>query len=300
MSENKILLSNGYEIEKIGYGSSIITNDLKGIKSKLREGKIYLRNKKQHRMNVGLSKCLDGCMKSGINMFDTSRAYGKSEKVIGDTLKKYKREEYKIITKLCNADQYKGDIRRAFETSLKTLNLEYIDVYLMHWPVTDCFVSSWKEIEKIYEEKLCKAIGVCNFDINHFEQLSGHSNYAPMINQIECHPLFTQEKNREYCMDNKIQVMAYTPTARMDERLKKTVLVPIGEKYGKSIAQVILRWHTQIGNIPIVNTNNVKHATENIQIYDFELTNEEIEMINKININSRLRYDPNNCDFRQL
>ena len=103
-----------------------------------------------------------------------------------------------------------------------------------------------------------------------------------------------------YCNENDIQVMAYTPTGRMDQRLNKTVLVSIAQKYKKSVAQIILRWHQQIGNIPVVNSSNSKHVIENSEIYDFELNNDEINQILKININSRLRYDPDNCDFRKL
>ncbi len=121
-----------------------------------------------------------------------------------------------------------------------------------------------------------------------------------MVNQFECHPLFTQNELRDYCKENGIQVMAYTPTGRMDERLSKTVIPKLAEKYGKSMAQIIIRWHIQLGNIPIVNTTSKKHFDENYDVFDFQLLPEEVEAITAANINSRLRYDPDNCDFRQL
>lgn len=295
-----IQLNNGSFIPQMGYGSAIVNNHIHSVKSLLRECKILVKNKRQHRLNMALSGCVDSAMKNHLNMFDTSMAYGQSELVIGKTLKKYKREDFYIVTKLCNHSQYEGNIRKALEESLKHLGVDYVDMYLMHWPVSDIYPDSWKEMEKLYEEKMCRAIGVCNFDTNHFSELEKTANIIPAVNQIECHPLFTQNELRGYCNERGIKVMAYTPTARMDERLKKTVIVPIAKKYNKSIAQVILRWHIQIGNIPIVNSNNPNHVSENMKIFDFELTKEEIDKILKININSRLRYDPNNCDFRQL
>ena len=201
---------------------------------------------------------------------------------------------------MCNADQFNGDTRAALEKSLRELDMEYVDLYLLHWPVTDTYITTWQKVERLYEEGLCKAIGVCNCNIHHLEEMKRLVNIMPMVNQFECHPLFTQDRLREYCHQNGIQVMAYTSTARMDERLSKTCLVPITEKYQKSIAQIILRWHQQIGNIPIVNSYNKNHFRENTEIYDFKLTEEEVAAILNININSRLRYDPDNCDFRKL
>ena len=178
--------------------------------------------------------------------------------------------------------------------------MEYVDLYLMHWPVTGKFIDSWKEMEKLYKEGKCKAIGVCNFNIHHFEELKKHAEIMPMVNEIECHPLFTQNEIREYCKENDIQVMAYTSTARMDRRFSNTCLKDIANKYMKNEAQVILKWHQQIGNIPIVNSSNKDHMLANIQINDFILSDEDIIKINNMNINSRLRYDPDNCDFTKL
>lgn len=185
-------------------------------------------------------------------------------------------------------------------TSLKNLDTDYVDLYLMHWPVEGKYIKSWKIMERLYEKGLAKAIGVCNCNIHHLEELRKQAKIMPMVNQFECHPLFTQNELREYCKENNIQVMAYTPTARMDERLFKTVLSKIAKKYSKTVAQIIIKWHIQIGNIPIVNTSNLEHLRQNYNVFDFELTQQEVYEITKININSRLRYDPDNCDFRQL
>lgn len=297
--------NNGIEIENnICFGTGIAYtyrySDFSGyslIKYWIRNA---LKNKKQFRIDKNFESTIISAYKNGIKMFDTSRAYGGAEYGLGKALKNINREDYYLITKLSNSDQYKGDIENALKTSLKELGTEYVDLYLMHWPVEGVWIDNWKKMEELYKAGLCKEIGVCNCNIHHLQKLMESASIMPTVNQIECHPLFTQNELRKYCNEHNIKVMAYTSTGRMDERLKKTCLVPISKKYNKSIAQVILRWHQQIGNIPIVNSTNVQHVKENANINDFLLTNDELDMISKININSRLRYDPDNCDFKQL
>lgn len=286
---------NGKEVPGLCFGTGITNIGKRGILNILLN-----RDKNTSRNTLHLNGVVKCAISNGCNMFDTSSAYGTSEYILGQALKKYPRDSYYIVTKICNKDQYSREVRKSFFKSLKALNVEYIDLYLMHWPVKECFIDTWKEMEKLYNEGLCKAIGVCNFNIHHFEELKKYAKIMPMVNQIECHPLFTQEQLREYCKKNNIQIMAYTSTARNDERLRKTALVPIAKKYNKTITQVVLKWHQQIGNIPIFNTTNKKHLLDNININDFELTEDEIQKINDININSRLRYDPDNCDFTKL
>lgn len=288
-------------IEYICYGTGITHIHDTGIKRTAKTIFYTLKGKKSaYKKSLNLPKVIDVCMANGCNVFDTSRAYAASEFTLGNTLKKYPRDSYKIITKLQNKDQLNDNVRGGLETSLKELNLEYVDLYLMHWPVEGKFIDSWKEMEKLYKEGKCKAIGVCNCNIHHLEEIKKNCEIMPVVNEFECHPLFTQNELREYCNDNGIKVLAYTSTARMDERLRKTCLVPISKKYNKTITQIILKWHLQIGNIPIVNSSNTKHMLDNLNIKDFTLTDEEVENITKININSRLRYDPDNCDFSQL
>lgn len=298
-------LCNGVGIPDLCYGTGITNIRNTGIKGKLRIAKCQMnvllnKEKKGSLLNINLPKIIDVSMQNGCHCFDTSRAYDASEFTLGQTLQKYPRNSYFTITKLSNADQYNSNVREGLESSLRELGMEYVDLYLMHWPVKDHFVESWKEMEKLYREGKCKAIGVCNFNIHHLEELKKYAEIMPMVNEIECHPLFTQDELRNYCRESGIQIMAYTSTARMDERLRKTCLVPISKKYGKSVAQVILRWHQQIGNIPIVNSSSKSHMLDNMNIRDFSLTEDEIQEITNININSRLRYDPDNCDFRQL
>ncbi len=298
----KIKLSNSYELPNICMGTGV--THTYNYNSLISTGRYWItnaiKNKKRLKKDYYLSNVIDVAMKNNCNMFDTSRAYGGSEHVLGKTLKKYKRSDYYIVTKVSNTDQYSGNIRDALEKSLKELSVDYLDLYLLHWPVKDKYIDSWKQLERFYEEGLCKAIGVCNCNIHHLERINASCNISPMINQFECHPLFTQNELREFCKSKNIQVMAYTSTARMDERLYKTVLYGIAKKYNKTITQVILRWHQQIGNIPIVSSSSVKHMKENTLINDFTLSDNEINSIMAININSRLRYDPDNCDFTKL
>lgn len=301
---DKITLSNEIEIPAICFGSPIVLTYVFGHHSKMYKYKYWIENtlkrNDQFRKDTSLKKIIRAGLKYGYTMVDTSRAYAGSEKVIGRAFRRYKRDEYQICTKLCNYHQFHENVEEGLETSLKILGVDYVDLYLMHWPVTGKYLLSWKTMERLYKEGKCKAIGVCNCNIRHLKELEEIAEIMPMVNEIECHPLFTQNELREYCNKNKIQVLAYTPTARMDDRLKKTVLVDIARKYKKTLAQVIVRWHIQIGNIPVINTSSIRHLKENSDVFDFRLTDEEIESINKININSRLRFDPENIDFTKI
>lgn len=302
---NKIKLCNGYEIPDLCFGTDITSLRSKGLRRKIDNLKCWLkillnRNRYYSAKDLYLPQSIKECMINNINLFDTSRAYGASEFNLGQNLKNYNRKDYIIVTKISNGYQFKDKVEECFEQSLNDLGMDYVDVLLLHWPVTDHWIKSWKVLEELYKKGKCKAIGVCNCNIHHLEELKKIADIMPMINEFECHPLFTQNELRAYCKENNIQVMAYTSTARMDERLKKTVLVPIAKKYNKTTAQIILRWHIQIGNIPIVNSTKPNHIKDNANIYDFELTDEEVAKITAININSRLRYDPDNCDFTKL
>ena len=295
-------LCNNLKIPKIGYGSAIVLTYMYGSYTKKTIIKYWIRNfiknKKQYQKDKGIKKVLNSI--NGKILIDTSRAYGGSEYAIGKAIEKSGRENFFVVTKLCNADQFNHSVQEGFNNSLEQLGIDYVNLYLMHWPVEGEYIESWKEMERIYKSGRAKAIGVCNCNICHLEEIKKCADIMPMVNQFECHPLFTQENLRKYCKDNNIQVMAYTATARMDERLNKTIIPKLAEKYNKTMAQIIIRWHIQVENIPLVNTSSVKHIKENFDVWDFKLTQEEVDKISAVNINSRLRYDPENCDFTQL
>ncbi|QAT42011.1 aldo/keto reductase family protein [Aminipila luticellarii] len=307
---NYRVLSNGNKIPPIGYGTDIAktwrsansfpTKTYMFIKQYAKS--IKNSDKRSIKIDKTLPRIIRNAPQCNCNLFDTARAYGGSEYVLGRELKKnFSRDSYYIVTKLSNFDQRERTVEEALRISLDELALDYVDLYLIHWPQTETYIKSWKGMEEVYAKGLCKAIGVCNCNIHHLEAIKKGALINPMVNQFECHPLFTQEKLREYCHINGIQVMAYTPTGRMDFRLKRSKkLEIISSKYNKSLAQIILRWHIQINNIPIVNTTSLEHLIDNMNIFDFELSAEDVKLISSLNVNSRLRYDPDNCDFDRL
>ena len=237
----------------------------------------------------------------GFKGFDTSSAYDKCEDAIGSVLKNAPREDFFITTKISNFDQRNKTVEEALNDSMKKLNVDYLDLYLMHWPQTETFLETWKEMEELYEKGLVKMIGVSNFHIHHFNELFEVAEIKPMVHQFEIHPLFTQKDLTDFCRKENIQIMAYTPTGRCDDRLfNNQYLIDFSLRHKKSIVQIILKWHIQKGYIPVIKTENRIHLQENLDLQDFVLCQEEIEKIDSININSRLRYDSDNCDFMRL
>lgn len=172
---------------------------------------------------------------------------------------------------------------------------------MFHWPVTNHYEETWKAMIELRNKGYCKYLGVANCHEHHLEKLYKCSGEYPIVNQIELHPLFTQVPLRTYCNDHGIQIMAYSPTARHDDRLyNPPLLKKLSEKYSKSPTQLILRWHIQNGIIPVIRTLNYKHQKEDVNIFDFSISDNDMKLIDNLNINSRIRYDPDNCDFQCL
>ena len=301
-----IQLLNGNLMPKIGLG----TDDVLFVrKLKHSENKIINRalNYYHHRLlkpylNHQLSNSIADAIKMGYRLIDTSAAYS-NEGAIGRAIKVsgVKREEMFITTRVTNRQQYAHQVRESFYQSLKNFGLEYVDLYMFHWPVTDYFIDTWREMEKLYDEGLVKNLGFANCHQHHIEDILRICKVKPVVNQVEVHPLFTQKPLIEFCKNQGIQVEAYSPIAQNNDRLRSNrVLKGIALKYGKSLHQIILRWHIENGIIPIPRSTNIKRMEQNIDVFDFSLTQEEIIAIDKININSRLRYDPDNCDFTIL
>lgn len=241
-------------------------------------------------------------VKLGYSSFDLAKAYG-NEKWFGRGLKfcGKKRKECFITSKLSNSCQRKKDVRTAFQKSLKRLGLDYLDMYLIHWPVPNLYVSSWKEMEALYKEGLVRAIGVCNFHEHHLRNLLDNADILPVVNQVELHPLLSQQSLTSFCRRNGIQIEAYSPLARMHEKLiKDQVLVSIAKQYSKTIPQIILRWNLQRGIVAIPKTSDPIRMKENISIFDFVLSEKEMGEIDLLNADFRVRHDPDNCDFNKL
>lgn len=233
----------------------------------------------------------------GYRLIDTASFY-KNEEGVGRAIRNsgISREELFITTKVWNTDQGYESTLMAFETSMEKLGLDYLDLYLVHWPVKGKYIETWRALEKLYREGRVKAIGVSNFKIHHLEDLLKNSEEKPVVNQVELHPLLSQEDLREFCQRHNIKVEAWSPLAR-GRFLDEPVLKNIADNHNKSSAQVILRWHLQNQIIAIPKSVTASRLKENADIFDFELTPEEMKVINGLNQNQRFGADPDNIDF---
>ncbi|MBO0450901.1 MULTISPECIES: aldo/keto reductase [Enterococcus] len=236
-------------------------------------------------------------IKEGYQLIDTAAIY-KNEKGVGEGIRQsgVKREDLFITTKLWNADQGYESAHEAFNDSLNRLGLDYVDLYLIHWPVAGKFNDSWRAMEEIYESGRAKAIGVSNFHQHHIEELMTTAKIKPMLNQIELHPTLTQVELREYLAKENIAVEAWSPLGQ-GKILQHPTLIEIGKKHNKSAAQVIIRWHLQNDIIVIPKSVHEERIKENVDVFDFELTDEELKQIDGLNINERLGADPDHFDF---
>ena len=252
--------------------------------------------------SFGYVSSVKSALQAGFRLIDYSSAYGNG-KLIGRGIRKsgVPRESLFITTRVSNRAQERHTVREEFFKCLKGMGIEYVDLLQFHWPVTGLYLDTWREMEKLYEEGFVKHLGVANCHQHHLEEILKICKYKPEIGQFEIHPLFTQKPLIEYYQSHGILVEAYTPVARYDDRLVRLPkLKKLSEKYNKSVIQIVLRWHVQNGVVPLVRSMSPKHQQENIDIFDFELSEEEMKAIDGININSRLRYDPDNCDFSIL
>lgn len=184
----------------------------------------------------------------------------------------------------------------AYEKSLKKLGLEYLDLYLIHWPVKGKYKEAWKALETLYKEGRVRAIGVSNFQIHHLEDLMKDAEIKPMVNQVEYHPRLTQIDLKAFCQQNGIQLEAWSPLMQ-GQLLDNPILQEIANKHNKSIAQVIIRWDLQNRVVTIPKSIREHRIIENSNVFDFELTREEMERINELNQNLRVGPDPDNFDF---
>lgn len=240
-------------------------------------------------------------IKHGYRSVDTAAIYGNEEGVgqgIQQGLKEagISREELFVTSKVWNADLGYESTIAAYETSLKKLGLEHLDLYLIHWPVEGKYKDAWRALETLYKEGRVKAIGVSNFQIHHLEDLMKDAEIKPMINQVEYHPRLTQKELQAFCQANDIQFEAWSPLMQ-GQLLDNEVIQGIANKHNKSIAQVILRWDLQNGVVTIPKSTKEHRIVENANVFDFELTKEEMEIIDGLNQNHRVGPDPDNFDF---
>jgi diketogulonate reductase-like aldo/keto reductase len=240
-------------------------------------------------------------LECGYRLIDTAAVYG-NEKGVGRAIADsgVPRGELSITTKVWNADQGYEQTFEAFEKSLERLNLDYIDLYLIHWPVPakDLYIETWRALEKLYSDGKVKAIGVSNFTIEYLERLMSESKIVPAVNQIELHPYLSQIELREFCTQHGIAVESYSPLGGAGgSLLQEPILKEIGRQYGKSPAQVVIRWHIQNRLIVIPKSVTPERIQQNIDVFDFELSNEDMAAIDALNVDTRVGSDPTTANF---
>lgn len=233
----------------------------------------------------------------GYRAIDTAALYYNEEQV-GEAIRHagVPREEVFVTTKVWNTDQGFDNTLRAFEVSLKKLGMDYIDLYLTHWPVEGKYTETYRAIERLYDEKLIRVPGVSNHHEQHLEEVLKLAQTPPMVNQIELHPYLSQEPLRAFCKQQDIAVTAWSPLGR-GALLEDETILKIGEKYRKSPAQIVLRWHIQNDILVIPKSVTSSRIEENAGIFHFELTAEEMKAINGLNREQRFGKNPENFHF---
>ncbi|MFJ2897032.1 aldo/keto reductase [Streptomyces sp. NPDC087218] len=268
-----ITLNNGVEMPQLGYGVWQVPDD-------------------------EAEKAVATAIESGYRSIDTAAIY-ENERGTGKAVAAsgVPREELFVTTKLWNGDQGHDATLRAFDASLDRLGLDYVDLYLIHWPVPakDAYVDTYRAFEKIHSEGRAKAIGVSNFLPEHLERLLGETSVVPVLNQIELHPQLQQAESRAFHAEHGIRTEAWSPLGQGKGLLEVPTIVAIARKHERTPAQVVLRWHLQIGNVVIPKSVTPSRIAENIDVFDFELDADDLAALTALEEGKRLGPDP--ADF---
>ncbi|CAL9391042.1 putative oxidoreductase_MSMEI_2347 [Nocardiopsis dassonvillei] len=234
----------------------------------------------------------------GYRSFDTAAAYG-NERGVGEALRRsgIERDDLFVTSKLANPDQGFDSTLRAFDASLERLGLETLDLYLVHWPLParDLYVPTWKALEHLYAEGRVRAIGVSNFQISHLERVMEEGGITPMVNQVELHPMLAQPTLREFDRRHSIVTEAWSPLGH-GRLLGDRTILGIAEEHERTPAQVLLRWHIQVGNVAIPKSVTPERIRANFDIFDFELTEQEMDRIGALDSGVRTGPDPDAFD----
>lgn len=268
-------LNNGVEMPYFGLGTYLADNDQEVIDA------------------------VKNALNAGYRHIDTAAAY-KNEEGVGKGIRESNvaREEVFLVSKLWNADQGYESTLKAFEESLERLGVDYLDLYLIHWPVAGKYKDTWRAMEKLYREKKIRAIGVSNFLQHHLEDLLETAEVVPMVNQMEFHPYLVQQDLIDFCNFKGIQYESWSPF--MHGKLfdgKSEVFSELTNKYNKSIAQIVLRYNLQKGIVVIPKTVHENRIKSNADIFDFELSEADISYLDSLDKGERTGPDPDNFDF---
>ncbi|SEP00483.1 aldo/keto reductase [Amycolatopsis saalfeldensis] len=242
----------------------------------------------------GTAEAVRTALEAGYRHLDTAQLYG-NEQGVGDGIRQsgLPREELFVTTKLANDAQGHDNAINALEGSLQRLGLEQVDLYLIHWPLPsqDKYVRTWTGFEELLRAGKTRAIGVSNFQIAHLERLAGETGTVPAVNQIELHPALQQTELRAYHRTHGIATEAWSPLAQ-GELLTDPVLTDLAGKHGRTAAQVVLRWHIQLGNIVFPKSKTPDRIRENIDVFDFALSDDDLAAIGKLDAGHRTGFDP--------
>jgi len=251
----------------------------------------------QMRDGAEVGESVAAALKTGYRSIDTAAAYN-NERGVGRALAEsgISRNEIFLTTKVWNSDQGYESALRAFDGSLERLGTDYVDLYLIHWPVKGRFVQTWRALERVYAEKRARAIGVSNFHIHHLEELLSESKIVPAVNQVEFHPFLLQSDLRAFCRDKGIQYEAWSPLMQGTVLREKTVR-RLAKKHGKSAAQIIIRWDLQHEVVTIPKSVHPERIEENSRVFDFELSDEDMALLDGLDAGKRSGPDPDNFNF---
>ena len=236
-------------------------------------------------------------LKLGYRHIDTASVYGNEEGVGNGIVESgVNRADIFVVSKVWNADQGYESTLKAFDDSLARLGLDYLDLYLIHWPVATKYKETWRALEKLYSEKRIRAIGVSNFMQHHLEDLLTTANVVPMVNQMEFHPYVVQQGLVDFCTDKRIQYEAWSPFMQ-GKVFNLETFKTLSKTYNKSVAQVILRWNLQKGVVTIPKSVTNERIRANADIFDFKISEKDLAYLDSLDRGERIGPDPDNFDF---
>ncbi len=271
-----LLMNNGIQIPQLGFGVFLIPAE-------------------------ETEKAVSEALSAGYRLIDTAQGY-RNEEGVGAAMASagIERDELFITTKLTNSEQGYDKALRAFDESMNKLGIDVLDLFLIHWPqpMFDQYVETWRAFERLSAEGRVSSIGVSNFEIEHLERLLAETDVVPAVNQVELHPEFPQEELREFHAEHGILTESWGPLGQGKGLLEDPHILDVARRKGRTPGQVVLRWHIQLGNVVIPKSVNPDRIRENIDIFDFELDEADMQEIEEVRTGRRLGADPNHFDMR--